>query len=143
MHPDKTHIVDATEGSFDFLGDTFKREYRFPREKSLRKLKDAVRQKTKRANERAQSSNDYHSAQLNPTLRGWFVSFQHGQPATYPSLDGWIRMRLRSILRKRQKRKGRGQDHHRWPNAYFAERGLFSLKQAHASASQSSVRKNH
>ncbi|MGO8879230.1 MAG: hypothetical protein ACLQMS_06920, partial [Desulfomonilaceae bacterium] len=41
----------------------------------------------------------------------------------------WIRMRLRSILRKRcgGRGRGRGADHQRWRNAFFAEQGLFSL----------------
>jgi hypothetical protein len=54
----------------------------------------------------------------------------------------WFRMRLRSILRRRQGRRGRalGLDHHRWPNAFFAERGLFSLVTAYAQARQSSRR---
>lgn len=36
------------------------------------------------------------------------------------------------ILRKRSGRKGRGHglDHYRWPNAYFADLGLFNLQQA-------------
>ena len=47
-------------------------------------------------------------------------------------------MRLRSILRKRSKRKGRakGRDNQRWPNAYFATLGLFSLAAAHREACQ-------
>ena len=36
--------------------------------------------------------------------------------------------------------RGRGTDHHRWPNAFFAEHGLYSLKAAHALACQSSSR---
>ena len=38
-------------------------------------------------------------------------------------------MRLRSILRKRMKKEGRGRglDHQRWPNAYFAELGLYTV----------------
>ena len=31
----------------------------------------------------------------------------------------------------------------RWPNVYFAGRGLFSLKHAHASACQSSLREHY
>ena len=31
---------------------------------------------------------------------------------------------------------GRGRDHQRWPNAYFAEQGLYSLVMARASVSQ-------
>lgn len=139
LHPDKTHIVDMTEGSFDFLGYTFQGQYRFPRKKSLQKLKDTVRQKTRRTNGH---SLQCVITQLNPTLRGWFEYFQHCQPSTYTILDKWVRMRLRSILRKRRKGKGRGHghDHLRWPNVFFAEQGLFSLKQSHALASQSSWR---
>ena len=61
----------------------------------------------------------------------------------FGDLDGWIRVRLRSILRKRSKRRAvvaGAMDHHRWPNAFFAEHGLFSLVAAHASACQSSRR---
>src|SRR5262245_14468863 len=47
LHPTKTRIVDATQpGGFDFLGYHFERGYRWPRKKSLDKLKDALRQKT-------------------------------------------------------------------------------------------------
>ena len=34
-------------------------------------------------------------------------------------------------------RRGRGRDHQRWPNAFFAEQGLFNLTTAHALARQS------
>lgn len=56
-----------------------------------------------------------------------------------------MRGRLRSLLRKRQKRKGRGRgaDHQRWPNAFFAAQGLFSLTEAHALACQSIRMANH
>ena len=42
---------------------------------------------------------------LNPTLRGWFEYFKHSYKTTFSALDGWIRMRLRSILRKRSGRE--------------------------------------
>src|SRR5271167_3489088 len=49
LHPTKTRIVDARTESFDFLGYRFKRgNIRFPRPKSMQKLKDTVRAKTKR-----------------------------------------------------------------------------------------------
>ena len=38
-------------------------------------------------------------ADLNPTLRGWFEYFKHSYAPNVPQLDGWIRRRLRSILR--------------------------------------------
>jgi RNA-directed DNA polymerase len=81
-------------------------------------------------------------ADVNSTLRGWFEYFQHSYRTTFPAVDGWIRMRLRSLLRKRHggSGRGRGKDHNRWPNAYFAEHGLFNLTAAHALVSQSSRR---
>ncbi len=140
LHPDKTCIVDAREpGGFDFLGYHFERGMKWPREKSMRKLRDAIRARTRRANGH---SLECIINQLNPVLRGWFEYFKHGFWNVYPDIDRWVRMRLRSILRKRRHRKGRGRgsDHQRWPNAYFAQRGLFSLREAHQRASQSSTR---
>ena len=140
LHPDKTHIVDVRErGGFDFLGYHFERGMKWPRKKSMKKLRDAIRVKTKRANGH---SMQCIIAQLNPILRGWYNYFKHSHWNVFPSVDGWVRMRLRSILRKRQHKKGRakGSDHQRWSNAYFAELGLFCLKDAHAKACLSSKR---
>jgi RNA-directed DNA polymerase len=139
LHPTKTRIVNATTEAFEFLGYRFERGKRFPRTKSIQKLKDTIRAKTKRSNGRCLPMI---IGSLNPTLRGWFEYFKHSYKTTFPKLDGWIRMRLRSILRKRQKKRGpgRGSDHQRWPNAYFTKQGLYSLKTAHASACQSSLR---
>jgi RNA-directed DNA polymerase len=69
---------------------------------------------------------------LNPILRGWFKYFKHGDCQPLSSLDAWVRMRLRSILRRRKHRKGRGRgyDHVRWPNAYFVSLGLFTMTTA-------------
>lgn len=139
LHPTKTRIVDARTEGFEFLGYHFRGKLRLPREKSLKKLKDAIRVKTKRCNGQCMP---YVCARLSSHLRGWFAYFRHCQWSVFPSLDGWIRGRLRSILRKRQKRKGRarGWDHQRWPNAFFDEQGLYSLSAAHARFVQSSLR---
>lgn len=140
LHPTKTRIVDAKErGGFDFLGYHFERGYRWPRKKSMKKLKESIRAKTKRANGR---SLDCIIGDINRTLRGWFQYFKHSVRNIFETLDKWIRMRLRSILRKRSKRKGRGKgkDHQRWPNAYFSEWGLFSMLEAHKKLAQSSKR---
>lgn len=139
LHPTKTQIVDAVTEGFDFLGYRFVKHRRFPRRKSLAKFKDAIRAKTRR---KAGRSLHMIVADVNSTLRGWFEYFKHSVRTTFPCLDGWIRMRLRCILRKRLGQRGRGHiaDHVRWPNAYFAAHGLFSLSTAHAMASQSSVR---
>lgn len=130
LHPEKTHIVDATvKGGFDFLGYHFEREYRWPRKKSMDRIKDKIRELTRRTNG---DSMEYTIARMNEVLRGWFGYYKHSQKSTFPMLDGYVRGRLRTILRKRTKRKGIacGADHQRWPNAYFARKNLFDLKQA-------------
>jgi RNA-directed DNA polymerase len=139
LHPTKTRIVHARDEGFDFLGYRFVWDKRIPRAKSLGKLKDTVRAKTRRTNGQCLQAI---IASLNPTLRGWFEYFKHSARTTFTRLDKWIRGRLRSLLRKRRGRRGRGRgrDHQRWPNAYFAAQGLFSLKAAHEAACQSSLR---
>jgi len=140
LHPEKSRIVDATQpGGFDFLGYHFERDYRWPSDKSTKRLKDVVRRKTKRTNG---NSLTVIIEDLNPVLRGWFEYYKHSHWNVFPGVDGWVRMRIRSILKKRQKRKGRakGNDNQRWPNAFFAEQRLFSLTTAHAAACQSSRR---
>jgi RNA-directed DNA polymerase len=140
VHPQKTRLVDASQpGGFEFLGYHFERGTKAPRAKSLAKLKDRVRAKTRRTRG---ASLAVIIVDINRTARGWFEYFKHSRRATFPRLDGWIRMRLRSILRRRSGRRGRGRgtDHQRWPNAHFAERGLFDLTTAHDLASQSARR---
>lgn len=140
LHPTKTKIVDSRTEGFSFLGYTFQGRDRVPREKSLKKLKAALRQKTRRT---SGDSMMFIINRLNQTLRGWFAYFQHIRPSwDFVKIDGWLRMRLRSILRKRSGRQGRasGTDHHRWPNRYFADLGLFSLVTARAQLVQSSLR---
>jgi RNA-directed DNA polymerase len=139
LHPDKTRLVDARTDGFDFLGYRFVSGQRWPRAKSLTKLKDAIRAKTGRTVGRSLAMV---IANLNPTLRGWFEYFKHSHRWTFGMLDGWIRRRLRSLLRKQQRRQGiaktHGADQTRWPNAFFDEHGLLSLRRAHDLARQSS-----
>jgi RNA-directed DNA polymerase len=140
LHPEKTRIVDATiRGGFDFLGYHFERGYRWPRAKSIKKLRDTIRAKTRRTNGHALT---VIIAEVNKTLRGWLEYFKHSHKTTFRRQDSWVRMRLRSILRKRQhlRGRGRGADHQRWPNAYFAKHGLCSLATAHELSGQSSRR---
>jgi RNA-directed DNA polymerase len=141
LHPEKTRIVSMEENGsfFDFLGYRFKRhkdhDRRFPRPASEKKLRASIRSRTRRTNGH---SLEYAIAELNPVLRGWFGYFKHCHYTVFPQMDAYVRMRLRSILRKRSKRKGRGRgkDHQRWPNAYFTERGLYCLTTAREQAVQ-------
>ena len=142
LHPEKTRVVSVKRPGqgFDFLGYHFEGDTRWPRKKSLKKLKDAIRTKTGRSNGHSLS---VIVSDVNLTLKGWFEYFKHSNKGTFPRLDGWIRRRLRSILRKRRKgTKGiSGKlDHFRWPNKFFREQGLFSLEEAHCLLLQSSMR---
>ena len=142
LHPEKTRIVDARQkqAGFDFLGYHFERGLRWPREKSVKKLKATIRPKTKRNSGR---SLQVIIEDVNRTLRGWYEYFKHSHWTTFRPIDGWIRGRLRSMLRKRNRKRGRAKtrrDFERWPNAYFAERGLFTLQTTSATARQSSMR---
>jgi RNA-directed DNA polymerase len=139
LHPTKTHLVDMQQpGGFDFLGYHFERDHRWPRQKSLRRLKDAGRQHTRRTNGQSRACL---IAAVDRTLRGWFEYFKH-RHGTFGALDAWVRTRLRNILRKRRHLRGRAHspDHRRWPNSFFAAQGLFSLTAAHARYRQSLVR---
>jgi len=138
LHPDKTHVGDClVEGQgFEFLGYRFEAGRRRVRGRSLKGFKDKVREKTRRT--RGDSMRTIIE-DLSPMLRGWFEYFKHAHFSTFTNLDGFIRRRLRSILRKQEKRPGMGRchaDHQRWPNAYFANLGLFTMTQARQ-ASQS------
>jgi RNA-directed DNA polymerase len=137
LHPDKTRVVDASQrGGFDFLGYHFERGYHWPRTKSVQKLKDALRAKTRRTNGQSLA---LIIENVNRTLRGWLAYFHHSPRSSFVPLDKWLRMRLRSILRKRHhgSGRGRGRDHQSWPNAFFDAHGLFNLTTAHAHARQS------
>ena len=139
LHPDKTHVGDCRiEGQgFDFLGYRFEAGQRRVRKKSRQRLLDRLRRYTGRT--RGDSLSKV-IADLNPILRGWFHYFKHAHPMTFSIVDGFVRRRLRALLRQQLKRPGAGHnlaDHQRWPNAFFAAHGLFTLTEAYVAASQS------
>lgn len=139
LSSEKTHIGSSLEPGhgFEFLGYRFEGSRRYVRSKSLKKFKDKLRLKTRRT--RGDSIEQIIS-DLNPSIKGWFGYFKHAHHYTFNSLDGFIRRRLRAILCKQQKRPGSGRtgkDHRQWPNAFFAERGLFTMREAHILARQS------
>lgn len=139
LHPEKTRIANCRKkgNGFEFLGYRFERGRRHVRKKSLDKLKETIREKTRRT--RGQSLKVV-VVDLNRTLKGWFGYFKHAHPSIFCELDQLIRRRLRAMLRKQARRPGFGNDradHQRWPNAYFATAGLFALHTAWQSARQS------
>ena len=139
LHPDKTHLGDCRlEGQgFEFLGYRFEAGQRWVRKKSLMGLRDKLRALTKR---HRGDSIERIIASINPILRGWFGYFQHAHQYTFSSVDGFVRRRLRAILRRQLHRPGQGRclrDHTRWPNDFFANLGLFTMSEAHRLARQS------
>ena len=139
LNVEKTNVGDCRqEGQgFEFLGYRFEAGRRWVRRKSLKAIRDRIRMRAKRTRG---DSLARIIADLNPTLRGWFNYFKHAHPMTFSGMDGFVRRRLRAILRKQEKRPGMGRcrdDHQRWPNKFFATQGLFTMVTARELASQS------
>jgi RNA-directed DNA polymerase len=137
LHPTKTRIVDATQrGGFDFLGYHYERGYQWPRQKSQDKLKETIREKTSRT---CGVSLDTLITGINRTLRGWHAYFRRSLRNELEKLDKIVRRRLRSILMKRHRKRGIDwqQANRLWPNAYFTERGLYTMAPALATRRQS------
>jgi RNA-directed DNA polymerase len=140
LHPTKTHVGDCRVPGqgFEFLGYRFESGCRYVRKKSLDKLKDSIREKTRRTRG---VSLERVIADLNPVLRGWFGYFKFAHRHTFQSLDGMIRRRLRALLWKQrtgQAQFGISQRLSReYPDAFFANAGLFALHTAWQSARQS------
>jgi RNA-directed DNA polymerase len=135
LHPTKTKIVDSRVESFAFLGYSFRGEKIYPRAESLEKVKLRLRDLTRR---KQGESLTVIIQRINRVLRGWFNYYRHCRWTIFTDLDAKIRSRLRRLLlkrhRKNPKRLPRNQ---RWPNAYFANVGLWSLREAHNRLGQS------
>jgi RNA-directed DNA polymerase len=135
LHPEKTHIVDAREKSFSFLGYSFRGELRFPRAKSHRKFVNRIRELTPR---KSGESLEFMLQRINRVTRGWFNYFRHCHWSIFRAYDGMIRRRLRRMLLKRHRRNRRRLSRtQRWPNAYFTARGYISLNASHVRFVQS------
>jgi RNA-directed DNA polymerase len=136
LHPTKTRIVDFRVKSFGFLGYSFRGRFRFPRDKNNKRIKDKIRELTKRTDG---TSLESIVNRLNPMLQGWFNYFRYCFWNIFDDYDGYIRNRLRSIQVKRHRRNPKRLTRtQRWPNSFFFELGLFSLREAHVRFVQSS-----
>jgi RNA-directed DNA polymerase len=122
LHPQKTRIVHVQHG-FEFLGYKIKRGkalrlpqskirsqvsagalYAYPREKSICRFKDEVRQRTQR---RVPLRTSELIAELNPVLRGWGEYYKRAHVRKlFHQLDGWIRRRIWSHRFKRWRNGG-------------------------------------
>jgi RNA-directed DNA polymerase len=137
LHPEKTKILDAETEAVEFLGYRFYKGKKYPRQKSINKFRDSIREHTRR--------NNAHSLEsiidkIKPIQRGWFEYYKHCSKTVYPDMDGWVRRRLRSILKRRNRQKGVATtyaDNFRYPNHIFDTAGFFSLTKAHQELCQS------
>ena len=85
--------MDASPpGGFDFLGYHFERGMKWPRKKSLTKLKEVLRAKTRRTEGRSIKAI---CEDLNGLLHGWFEYFKHSKSNVFTTIDGYTRGRLR------------------------------------------------
>ena len=135
LHPTKTKIVDSRADSFAFLGYSFRGDKIYPRRESLAKMKARIKELTPR---KRPGSVKLIAAELTSVLRGWFGYFRHCRWTIFKDLDAKIRSRLRRLLLKRHRKNPKHLPRQqRWPNAYFAKAGLYSLREAHFRFAQS------
>lgn len=147
LNSQKTRIVHVQYG-FEFLGYKIRRTrtrksrsraagdsmsvgmlYAYPREKSIRKFKDQVRQLTRR---RAPVTTEQLIDDLNPLLLGWGHYFQRAHVRRlFTQLDGWIVRRIWSHRCKRWRCSGWKQLSH---SRLYRELGLVSLLHLHLQA---------
>ena len=118
------------ETGYSFRGDQI-----YPRRESLAKMKARITELTPR---KRSGSVKLIAAELSSVLRGWFGYFRHCRWTIFKDLDARIHARLRRLLLKRHRKNPKRLPRtHRWPNAYFAKAGLYSLREAHFRFAQS------
>ena len=137
LNTDKTHVVDAGEQGFDFLGfsicwRTSRRSgkrypHTEPSKRSQQRIKQRVTELT--ARRRTPVPLPVLVNEVNQALRGWSGYF-HYRNCTH--VFGRIKMhaeeRLRTQLRRRHKLNSRAQGYIRFPTAHLYDyAGLFKL----------------
>lgn len=150
LNENKTHIVDARQESFNFLGfeigirksrRTGKRYTHIcPAPKSLAKIKERITQLTGR--ERTPIPLENIVGSMNATLRGWTNYFHYKNSSkVLDKVKTHAEERLRTHLMKRHKVKDRGTGLGRFPSQQlYTKYGLYKVpttagwKSAHALA---------
>ena len=75
LHPEKTRVADMRNGDgFDFLGYHFEGGKKWPRKKSLMKMRERIRELTPRVSGRSLQAI---VTDVNRTLRGWYGYFRY------------------------------------------------------------------
>ena len=144
LHPDKTKVVDLTEGreGLDFLGCHFHarcsgrllergicRYYlqRWPSQRAMKR----VRQRVKALTGRSRRHTDLREVitDLNRVLRGWGGYFRSGNAADkFTQLDRYVVWRLHRLLVRRYGRNLHAGRADGWTREWFEGHGLYRLR---------------
>ncbi len=145
LHPEKTRIVDLSEGrdGFDFLGCHFRarvsgrllergiRRYylqRWPSVRSMKRVRSRIRDLTGR-NRNGVKDVRVIIQELNPILRGWGNYFRTGNAAMkFVQVDWYVVERLRRFLAKREGRFLPPDQILQWTRQWFEGHGLHRLR---------------
>jgi RNA-directed DNA polymerase len=130
LNEDKTRVVDAYQGKFDFLGFEIWRgksrrtgnhyAHVQPSKKSLKTIKDRITRLTART--RTVMPMDWLVSEVNATVRGWVGYFHFRNCSKTLGRVRWhLEERMRTHLRKRHKIRDR-----KAGNARFTERDLYA-----------------
>jgi RNA-directed DNA polymerase len=137
LNAEKTHVVDATQSSFDFLGFEIHiaRSWRTggnyahvqPSKKSLQTIKSRVTRMTRRELTCVPLENVVGT--VNSTLRGWAAYFHYRNCSkALAKVKTHAEQRLRTHLRKRHKIRRRVAGYGRFPDRSLYERyGLYKV----------------
>ena len=133
MHPEKTRIVDAKTGNFDFLGFNF-RKVKNPRsgkvfalvqpsQKAQKALREKIREKTG-PDTRLKLGELIKT--VNPIIRGWVNYFRIGNSSkAFGKARRYVADRTRRYRRRQQNKNGYG-----WKELQdsflYREMGLFN-----------------
>jgi hypothetical protein len=132
-HPDKTRVLNAGEGDFDFLGFNFRKTENprtgksFPLVRPSKKAQEALRNKLKeKTSPKVQMNIGEVVRTINPVLRGWVNYFRIGHSAkVFQVIRYFAICRVRKCMRRKQGRAGYGWK--RLPGEFFYDTlGLFS-----------------
>ena len=137
LNEEKSRVVDAREGSFDFLGFTFARKRNAktgrvitlvePSRKSEEQFRDEVREMTSRKSHCVPQQEVLE--RVNRYVRGWVKYFHlHNSTRVFVRQRFFLEQRMRKYLQGRRQVKGFG--FRRWPSAkLYKELGLYAIPQ--------------
>lgn len=132
LNMNKTRIVNANEGSFDFVGYSFRKAqnlrktkkvaYFYPSSKALKAIKEKVRKIT---NPARPIKVEQVIKELNPAIRGWVNYFRTGNSSKqFDKIRLYVRNKVRKFMMRRRNKSGYG--YKKYPDEYLYNKlGLY------------------